>query len=206
MTVRKGEPWGIEGVAPDDLAVAGSDSELHALLNESGRLGEHPPVVALTGGGLWRTVGGALGRRPPHAGESCALLGVDLGVVTVGERDVVFAGHLVARRSWWRGEVVAVMNAQYLDGWDVAPRAHPNDGRLDVLHVRSSMSVADRWKARARLPTGTHVPHPDILQSRVEQLALRFERALDLHADGVHVGREEELSVRVLPDALTVAI
>ena len=46
--------------------------------------------------------------------------------------------------AWWRGRVVAAMNAEFLGPWDVAPRAHPGDGLLDVLDVSPAMSLADR--------------------------------------------------------------
>src|SRR3546814_16850403 len=68
--------------------------------------------------------------------------------------------HLIAERSWWRGRVVAAMNAQYRGKWDVAPRGHPNDGRLDVLAADPPLD--ERLPVRGRLKTGTHLPHPPI--------------------------------------------
>ena len=52
-------------------------------------------------------------------------------------RRLTAVAHVVARGGgpWWRGPIVAVMNADRLGRWDVAPRAHPNDGRLDVVEV-----------------------------------------------------------------------
>jgi len=211
VSVRKGEEWGVEGVVPDGLEIATSDADLQRILTRildrtSTRRDDDRPTVGLVGGDLWRTVGGTPGRSGLVAGATAALLTIDLGLVTVGDRDVPFAGHLIARRSWWRGEVLAVMNAQFLGGWDVAPRSHPNDGRLDVLRVRPTMSIGDRWKARARLPSGTHVPHPLVEQSRVAQLDVRFARPLDVVVDGVPLGRYDRLAVAVLPDALTIVI
>ena len=58
-----------------------------------------------------------------------------------------FVAHLVARRSWWRGRVVAAMNAQWLGAWDVAPRAHPDDGLLDLLD--GDLSLGDRLEGPA---------------------------------------------------------
>ena len=34
------------------------------------------------------------------------------------------------------------MNVDRLGHWDVAPRAHPNDGRVDVVEVDAAMSAA----------------------------------------------------------------
>ena len=55
-----------------------------------------------------------------------------------------------------------MLNADRIGAWDVAPRAHPNDGQLDVVEVDASMGLRDRWQASRRLATGTHVPHPAI--------------------------------------------
>jgi diacylglycerol kinase family enzyme len=134
-------------------------------------------------------------------------LPIDAGQATVDGHEYSFVAHLVARRSWWRGEVVAVMNAQFVGRWDVAPRSHPNDGRLDVMHVAPAMSVRSRWKAHSRLATGTHVPHPQMKQWRVEEWTATFVRPLDVWLDGVRVARRVGgIAVRCLPDAFTVVV
>lgn len=206
MSVRRGEPWGVEGTAPGGLVIAGSDAELHAILNEATGATAARPAVGLTGGDLWRTLGGAPGRVPPRPGAPVAMFTIDLGSLDIGERRIRFASHVIGRRRWWRGEIVAIMNAQYLGAWDVAPRSHPNDGRLDVLRVRPSMRITDRWKARSRLASGTHVPHPDIEQTRVTHAEMHFDQALDVTADGVRIGRHQGVTLQVLPDALTIVI
>ena len=50
--------------------------------------------------------------------------------------------HVVVRRQWWRGEIVMAMNAQFYGRYDVAPRGHPNDGKVDVVRVDPSMRCA----------------------------------------------------------------
>ena len=101
---------------------------------------------------------------------------------------------------------MAVMNAQFLGRWDVAPRSHPNDGLLDVVRVAPEMAIGDRWKARRRLPTGTYLPHPHIDQHRLAEVHFELERPLDVTIDGVSVGRQRRLSVGVVPDGLIVVI
>ena len=115
-----------------------------------------------------------------------------------------FVAHAVVRRSWWRGRVVAAMNAEFVGRWDVAPRSHPNDGKLDVLD--GDLGIGDRLKARSRLPLGTHVPHPDITERRVEHLALDLAQPTPVWLDGVAVGAARNLLLRVEPDALTVVV
>ena len=98
-----------------------------------------------------------------------------------------FVAHLVARRSWWWGEVFVAMNAEWLGRFDVAPRAHPGDGLLDTLSGRPSSD--DRIKAHRRLPSGTHVPHPAIVERRAHSIQQDFARPLDIWLDGQKVGR-----------------
>jgi diacylglycerol kinase family enzyme len=96
------------------------------------------------------------------------------------------------------------MNAQFLGEWDVAPRAHPGDGKLDLLQV--TMPASDRLQARARLRSGTHVPHHGIHQSQVANTQLEFDKPTPVHLDGDVVGSARSVSVRVEPAALRVVV
>ncbi len=78
------------------------------------------------------------------------------------------------------------MNAQWIGSWDVAPRSHPNDGLLD--RCEGDLSLDDRWKARGRLPSGTHVPHPGIAEQRA--VVHQHHRAHDDDAAPRAVNRE----------------
>lgn len=196
MTIAKGQPWGEPGELPVDAPVAGSDEELAHLAGQGHR------IVGLRAGDLARTVGVEPGRPSTRM-----RLPVDLGVVTVDGVEHGFAAHVVVRNSWWRGRVVAVMNAQYVGAFDVAPRSHPNDGLLDVVDVDPTMTMADRWKARRRLPSGTHVPHPSISTRRLKQWSVEFERPCRVWIDGVRQdSRIRRIEVRCVPDALTIVV
>ncbi len=94
------------------------------------------------------------------------------------------------------------MNAQFVGDWDVAPRGHPNDGRVEVLEIVGSMSIRDRLAVRRRLPLGTHVPHPAIRTRSVREATFEFERPMVALIDGLDVGTVRSLSVRVRPDAV----
>jgi diacylglycerol kinase family enzyme len=130
----------------------------------------------------------------------------DLGSVLVDGVQHWFVAHLVARRSWWRGRIVAAMNAEFLGGWDVAPRAHPGDGLLDVVDVAAAMPLGDRLRARRRLPSGGHVPHPAIAVSRRPAVQLDFDRTTPVWLDGERVGDARRLSIRVERDALVCVV
>jgi diacylglycerol kinase family enzyme len=131
-------------------------------------------------------------------------LPVDLGAVLVDGRLHWFVAHLVARRGWWRGRIVAAMNAQFLGDWNVAPKGHPNDGRLDLLDA--DLPVDERLQVRARLKAGTHLPHPRIEERRVEAVQLDLARPTPVHLDGELVGTARTLSIRIEPDALLCVV
>lgn len=202
MTVERGRDWGHAGPAPDDLVLVRSDAEARAALEEARRANVDPPPLGLLGGDMCRTLGGR-GDQGRLRHEP-TLFTLDLGVVLLDGRIHLFLSHLVLRRSWWRGRVVAVMNAQHLGHWDVAPRAHPGDGRLDLLD--GDLSVGDRWKARRRLPTGSHVPHPGITQRRVTAWTEELGRPIPAWLDGERVTEARTVAVRLEPDAVHVAI
>jgi hypothetical protein len=162
------------------------DAAAAALVDAARRDGRAAPVVGLLGGDLRRTLGG--GAAVDHLGDEVGEYTVDVGVVTLDGVERAFVAHLVARRSWWRGELVAAMNAEPLRRWDLAPRGHPNDGRLDVVHV-VDLGLHDRWKAWRRLPTGTHVPHPAIGVRPAASADLTLRRPLRVFLDGRPAGR-----------------
>jgi diacylglycerol kinase family enzyme len=96
------------------------------------------------------------------------------------------------------------MNAEFIGEWDVAPRGHPNDGRMEVFDVDASMTVRDRIAARRRLRTGTHVPHPRVSTRSVRRGAWSFARPLEVVVDGRRIGRASSLAIDVVPDAAIV--
>ncbi len=202
MPVRPGEAWGSDGVLPPDGVVVHSDAEARAVVEEARRANRDLPAIGLLGGDLCRTLGGTGDERRLHEGG--VAVEVDVAAVLLDGRLHWFVAHLVARRGWLRGPIVAVMNAQFLGRWDVAPRSHPGDGKLDQLHV--TMRAGERLQARTRLPSGTHVPHPGIHQSQVAFTQLEFDRPTPVRLDGEGVGSARSVSVRVEPAALRVVV
>jgi hypothetical protein len=203
VTIEKGRPWGAPGPLADDGVVVRSDAEARRLVTEARRTGRPVPPIGLLGGDLCRTLGGQgdEGRlRSPHA----TTFTVDLGSVLVDGRLHWFVAHLIARRSWWRGRAIAVMNAQWLGDWDLGPRSHPNDGLLDATD--GDLPLGERLTFRRRVRTGTHLPHPALRTSRAAAMSFELDPALDVRLDGEPVGRARTLSVRIESDALTVVV
>lgn len=203
MTIHKGEAWGAPGPLPADGVVVRSDAEARAVVTEARRTGRPVPVLGLLGGDLCRTLGG-LGDEARLRSPDAMTFPVDLGSVLVDGRLHWFVAHLIARRAWWRGRAVAVMNAQWLGDWDLGPRSHPNDGLLDATDGR--LPLGDRLAARRRVRTGTHLPHPALRTTRAAAMSFDLDPALEVRLDGEPVGRARHLAVRVEPDALTVVV
>lgn len=207
MTIRPGVEWGRPAARPPNLVEASGDAALGAIVGAARRAGEPIPPVLLSAGDLARTLG--TNPRVPAAGAADGagrLLPVDIGRADLDGQPQWFVAHLVARRSWWRGGIVAVMNAEHLGRWDVARRGHPNDGRLDVVEVAATMPLRQRWQASRRLPAGTHVPHPAITERRVRSVEWSFSAAQRVTVDGQPAGSVTHLRVTVEPDALEIFV
>jgi YegS C-terminal NAD kinase beta sandwich-like domain len=190
VVIQKGKDWGTPGVLPHGAPVARSNAELRALVREGAR------VIGVTGGDLCRTLNGS--------GSMSMVFPIDLCRLTAPGVDELFVAHCVARNGWLRGPITAVMNAQFIGSWDVAPRSHPNDGVVDVLVI--SMALGDRLKARKRLASGTHVPHPLIVQRRMSTAEFHLNRPTKIWLDGELVAALADFTITVEPDALTIVI
>ena len=199
MTVRKGEAWGETGPLADDGVLVRSDAQARAALTAARRDRRPMPELGLLDGDLARSVG-ATGDVERLRGPDAQRMPIDLGTVLVDGRLELFVAHLVVRRPLWQGPFVVAMNAEFLGRWKFAPRAHPGDGLLDVLE--GSLGLDDRLRARRRLRTGDHVPHPGIRQRRVAAAQFDVPRGASVWLDGERIGRAGRLSVRVEPDAL----
>jgi hypothetical protein len=202
MTIRRGEQWGELVATPHGLVVAADDAELGRLVGEVRDHVGDIPALGVRGGDLARSIGGGTSGR---ADGSLLRVSVDALHVRADDGSAMWAvAHVVARRSWWRGEVVLAMNAQFHGAFDVAPRSHPNDGRVDVVRVAPSMSARARWQARRRARTGTHVPHPLLSTHASAQFDCTFERPLLVWIDGHKWRRTSALTITVEPDAFVL--
>ena len=194
MTIKRGEEWGVTGEIPDGVRGVRTDHEAAELLGR-GR------PVRLCGGDMLRTLGGASSSGP---GASAVRVPIDLLRVEYDGHEMYALSHVVLREPKRRGgafggELVVVMNAQFMGRLDLAPRGHPNDGRVEVLTIAESMGVRQRLAAHRRARTGTHVPHPDISTRSVSGFE-EAARGRVLIVDGRRLGRVSSLAVTVEPD------
>jgi YegS C-terminal NAD kinase beta sandwich-like domain len=201
VTIERGKDWGEPAAVPADIEWAASDRAATEIITRARRANLPIPAIALTAGDLSRTLGGRGQRLRDGEGTR---VHIDLGAVLIDGRLHWFLAHLVARHSWYRGRIVVAANGAFLGSWNIAPRAHPGDGRIDLLD--GNPGLGDRLKARRRLPLGTHLPHPAITVRRVSAAQIEFARPTPIRLDGVRTGTARSLSIRVEPDAVEIWI
>jgi hypothetical protein len=199
MTIRRGDAWGEAVESPHDLHIAPTDAAAREWVVAHRSRDRAIGPLGLAGGDLARTLGAGTGERFPGTVTRAPL---DVLRVSADGDTTWSVAHVVARRSWWRGTVVFAMNAQYFGPYDVAPRSHPNDGRVDIVQVDAAMPIRARLQARRRARTGTHLPHPALQVTQVPEFGTTFARPLVIWVDGVRWKVAATLEVVVEPDAL----
>jgi hypothetical protein len=207
VTIRRGEDWGRTGPAPADLEWCDDDAAVANAYRNGVR------SIGVRGGDLARTLG--VGPETSADVEATVSFPIDVVELTASDgRRTAAAAHVVVRRrrrGWWRGPILVVMNAQYIGRADVAPRGHPNDGRVDVLEVDAAMSIRQRIMAARRLPIGTHVPHPLVRTRSLTTTSFVVSPSSMVDVDGrrwIDGTSSDEITVTidVVPDALQVWI
>ena len=225
MTIKKGQDWGSRGLLPRSAPIVDSDHALAQLFSvvehDGGALGTSgPDLIGLVPGsdvatsprqasnGLAKTLS-ARGTADALVTSERTIVPIDLGIVVIAHpgpkiEHIVMSSSLVITSRFWGGVTEGAMNAAFLGDWNVTPTGHPNDGRFDV--VRVEMSMSDRLKARKRLPSGSHLPHPDISIRRLKSAHFTPAPSARLWVDGQPYGSCVEVTLTVIPDAVLVAI
>jgi hypothetical protein len=203
MTIRKFNEWGVVITRPATIELCDSDAAVAEIVNHCRRHGTPIPHIRLTGGSL----AAALGNSPTLSESTVHELPIDVLHVRYSTIDhiqyqSVASNSVIMRNKWWLGQVVAVANGGYLGRWEIAPRAHPNDGVFDVVEVAANMSCRHRLIAKRRLPLGTHLPHPSIHQRQSRSDMWNFSTPIGLYLDEKFVGRTTQVHVTIEPDAL----
>ena len=193
MTIRKGEQWGSPAVKPAHLVFADDDAVLAQLVAR-----DAAGAYGVRGGDLHRSLGA------PQQRDTTQRIPIDALHVRLDDEELLAVAHVVARNSWWRGPLLAVLNCPYIGDWDVAPRAHPNDGHFDIVEVRAGMSRRQRLQARRRLPLGTHVPHPEIEVRTADTATWSFDGRREVYVDGVPRCRATRLEIAISPDHFAI--
>ena len=204
MTIEKGGPWGeAPGPAPA-TASATTDVEVAALAAAAVARHEHL-VIELTGPGdrLTGDIAATLGVDRCRPDDQRLRYRFDLAYLRLDDGEAMpFVAHAVARNRAWSGEVAAIMNAAWVGPWYLGPRAHPNDGLLDI--TVGALPLGQRLLARSRVRSGTHLPHPALTVRRVERWTHRFSAPRTVRLDGRAIGRGRDVEVWVRPDSFSI--
>lgn len=183
---------------PDALHVARDDAELATAIDTPGI-----DAIAVAAGDLHRTIGA----RPIAERTELQQLPIDvLRVRLDGGTERTAVAHLTATRpnragGWLRGEVLIVMNAEFLGELDLAPRGHPNDGRAESLLLDAGTPLRQRLAIRRRARTGTHLPHPAVTSRSIRSATWEFQRPMVVRLDHTVVGTATTVEVDVDADA-----
>jgi diacylglycerol kinase family enzyme len=213
--MRPGDPWGVPAAGEPDAEGAGGDAELASFAGAHHQ--QRVRFVPDEGCDFARAVG--LTARSTGSWE------VAIDVMRVGGRvgvNMLTVGTRPDRiRRWTRSRActvtvdgrvvhdgtatsVVVANGQYLAGLDVVPRGHPGDGRLEVQVY--ALAAGERRAMRARLRSGTHLPHPRILTASGRSVEIRIDPAAGAELDGSPVPGQAAWTIEVVPAALRLLV
>lgn len=193
MPIEKGVAWGSPG-ALDPAASQASDDRSIAALIDSGATQVRPVA-----GDLART----LGVSPASLRRDAAmLLPVDAIRVTLDGEELVAAAHVLIGPP--RRPATAIMNAAFHGTLNIAPRAHPGDGKLDI--VTFDIGLIDWFKARRRMPTAAHLPHPGIKARQATTWETTFDRPSPVLLDGTLKRRARHIECVVRSDAIVAGV
>jgi hypothetical protein len=214
--IRPGEEWGSPTASPPDLEVSGGDNALaDAVARAPGALIR---FRADPTSDLARAVG--LGSGDAHG----TALPLDVLALADGRLacNICVLGTAPDRlrwsspefrleieldgRQWFEGRAttVVVATGQFLRGLDLVPRGHPGDGKAEIQVYE--LGRRERRVMRARLASGTHVPHPRIRQRSARAISLRARPAPPCEIDGVAHTPATELAIEVRPEAYRLLI
>ena len=209
MTIRKGEQWGEPCSAPMGLPEFATERDLGFHVHGNGII----PEAILKSGTLIQ----ALGIEAPTPDRERIKVLIDLIKVVYTDldgrdRDDIAVGSVLIGRRSWLGDLCIVSNCGYLGTRELLSKAHPNDGVMDVLTVSSLMPFMQRLQAWRRIPTSSHLPHPDISTKQIERFWWPLEgnesplKRTRLVIDGEALGLVKSVRMQVIPDAITLYV
>ena len=202
MNIEKGRSWGSLSPLPPDGVIIKTNKELLEKVNNCKRQGIDLPTFGLLGGDLWRTLGGRRAEERLYGGEATTL-DVDLGCALLDGKIFWFCAHMFIG-SKLKGEKIFISNVAHYGKTNPAPKAHPGDGKFDMLEVK--LSPLQTFKAVKRVSAGTHIPHPGIKYKQVSSEQFSFGKKLSIEIDGKNIGKFSTVSIRIENEALRVVI
>jgi hypothetical protein len=208
MTIQKNSAYGVPALRPSNLIILDNDRDI-AVHFASDTKEEHFTVMK---GSIAQSLGIGNGITQPIASSDQQMTLVRIDLLQIDYRTktsvdavtrLVVAGTLSIQHRTSLSTTLILSNSVILQKRDVLPRAHPNDGFVDVLEIDPKISTRQRIIAWHRSVTGSHLPHPSFRVGRSRD----FEwsgRPSKMIADGVAVKGVVWLQCKVLPDAMSI--
>ena len=213
MTISKHGLYGTPVSRPTTLHVLQSDLEIaqHYIS------GDTATTCTVTQGSIAQALGISSGRiQDPEPNQQMTLVNIDLlqidyrtttslnanaNAKSSTTSRIVVAGTIAIQHRTLLSTCLILSNSGLLRSRDVLPRAHPNDGFVDVLEVDPKISIRQRAIAWRRSATGSHLPHPSFRVSRSIDFQWSGSPA-HMIADGVTYKGVVWLQCTVLADAM----
>lgn len=206
MTISKLSAYGTSVARPQHLVVLRSDREI---ANDFLKGGQRTSNTVIQGS-IAQALGITSHDSRTNTGAHVTHVMIDLLQIefrTTKTKDevsrIVVAGSILLQHHTLLKTHHIISNSGIVRGRDVLPRAHPNDGFVDVLEIDEAITTRQRLFAWRRSRTGSHLPHPQLRASRSPE----FEwsgRASRMVADDVTFAGVEWLRCTVLTDATSL--
>jgi len=206
MTIRKGQDWGERVETPTDLLVFTDDSSANTYLKEVFANGRELQSIAILNSNLARVFGlnGATIGSTTMLRTRLDLIEVSYVLLSSQTAKMHYLGNAIIRNGWLRGAITGVFNSSFIGSWDCAPKAHPNDSKLDVVSIDQSMNVRQRLTAKRLVKLGSHLPHPRIGYKQSENFKIDLQTPAHLFVDSIDLGMVRQCDFRVISDALSL--
>ena len=206
MTIRKGQDWGERVETPTDLLVFTDDSSANTYLKEVFAKGRELQSIAILNSNLARVFGlnGATIGSTTMLRTRLDLIEVSYVLLSSQTAKMNYLGNAIIRNGWLRGAITGVFNSSFIGSWDCAPKAHPNDSKLDVVSIDQSMNLRQRLTAKRLVKLGSHLPHPKISYKQTESFKIDLQEPAHLFVDSIDLGMVRQCDFRVISDALSL--
>lgn len=206
MVIKRGEDWGHRVLHPDDLLVFENDVHANEYLTKQFQSSLPNQSIAILNSNIARSLGM---NGSDLSVEKMLKTSFDAIEVEISDCDdqiscEIFLGNALIRNSWRRGAITGVFNTSFIAGRDWAPRAHPNDGKLDVILIDEAMSLRQRITAYRLSRSGSHLPHPHLKYLQSQSYVANDPETAILTLDSVEFGAVKRCSFRVIPDAVSI--
>ena len=210
MTISKHGSYGTPVSRPPTLNVLQSDLEIAQHYVS----GHTATPCTVTNGSIALSLGisSEMNFRDSVSNQQMTLVDIDLLQIDFRTRPpstansstssrIVVAGTIAIQHRTPLSTCLILSNSGIFRSRDVLPRAHPNDGFVDVFEVDPKISIRQRAIAWSRSATGSHLPHPNFRVSRSIDFQWSGSPARMI-ADGVTYKGVVWLRCTVLADAM----